>query len=204
MTEHPDSPESSGIPPTVPPAAGPPPYPYAYPPGLAGPSGVQNPTGHLGPLGHAGPPPGVYPGGYPPPPVPYGDYYPGAPAATPRNGLGVTSLVLAIIALVGSCSVIGGLVLGIAAVVLGVLGRGRVQRGEATNGGVALTGIILGALAVLVSGAFLMFGIRVFNEYGGRDLLSCVQNAGGDNDVVQQCMDDFQQRVETQNGQTGG
>ena len=186
MTDHPESPDYSGVPPTNPPPAGQYPYPYAFPPGAPG----------AGPQGY---PPGPYPGAYPPPPMPYGDYYPGAPMP-PRNGLGVAALVLAVIGLVASCSVAGGLVLGIAAVILGFMGRGRAQRGEANNGGVAMTGIILGALAVVVSLAFIALYFNVFNEYGGRDLVSCVQEAGGDNFRVQQCMDAFQQRVDAGTG----
>jgi hypothetical protein len=188
MTDQPESPDYSGAPPTSPPPLGQPAYPYAYPPGPPGP----------GPQGY---PPGPYPGAYPPPPMPYGDYYPGAPVP-PRNGLGVAALVLAVVALVASCSVAGGLVLGISAIIIGVLARGRVNRGEANNGGVAMTGIILGALAVVVSLAFIALYLNVFNEYGGRDLVSCVQEAGGDNDRVQQCMDEFQQRVDAGTGRT--
>lgn len=126
------------------------------------------------------------------------------PAAAPRNGLGVAALILAILALLASCSVVGGAVLGIAAVVIGFLGRGRVVRGEADNGGVAMTGIILGAVAVVVSLAFIAMYVGVYNKYGGQELLSCIQGAGDDNDRVQQCMDEFQQRIESQTGQVGG
>lgn len=184
MTDRPEPLEYPGVPQSGPPPAGQAPYPYSYPPGPPGPAGYQ---------------PGPYPGGYPPPPMPYGDYHPGVPMP-PRNGLGVAALVLAVIALVASCSVAGGLVLGIAAIVVGVLARGRVNRGEANNGGVATTGIILGAVAVVISLAFIALYSRVFNEYGGGDLVSCVQDAGGDNNRVQQCMDEFQQRVESGTG----
>lgn len=188
MTEPQQPPEQSGPPPGTPPPAGPSPYPYAYPPGAPMPPGT---------------PPGPYPGGYPPPPMPYGDYYSGAPAAAPRNGLGVAALVLAILALPASCTVVGGVVLGLAAVILGFLARGRVSRGEANNGGVALTGIVLGFLAVIVSAAMAFFAVQIFNEYGGQDMVSCIQDAGGDNTRVQECMDQFQQRVEEQTGQSG-
>ena len=191
MTEHPEYPDHPGVSQPAPPPAGPPPYPYAYPPGAPG----------TGPQGNMGYPPGPYPGAYPPPPMPYGDYYPGAPMPpAPRNGLGVASLVVAIIAILGTCFLFGGL-LGVVAIVLGVLGLRRVSRGEANNRAVAVTGIALGALAIVLTGLMLAFGIRVFNEYGGRDLISCVLDAGGDNDKVQQCMDEFQQRVDSGTGQ---
>lgn len=193
MTEQPGSPENTSLPPTTPPPAGPPPNPYSYPPGPQG--------GYPG--NYPGAYPGGYPGAYPPPPMPYGDYY-GAPMAAPRNGVGLAALVFAVIALVGSCSVLGGLILGVVAVILGFIGRGRASRGEATNGAVATTGVVLGFLAIALSIAFIAFYANSFNKYGGSEMISCIQSAGGDNDKVQQCMDEFQKRVETQTGQTRG
>lgn len=199
MTEQPESPENTGLPPTTPPA-GTPPNPYSYPPGPPGsyPGNYPGayPGGYPGQSGYPGP------GGYPPPPMPYGDYY--APMAAPRNGVGVAALVVAVIALVGSCSVLGGIGLGILAVILGFIGRGRAKRGEANNGGVATTGVILGFLAIALSIAFIAFYANSFNKYGGSEMISCIQSAGSDNDKVQQCMDEFQKRVESQTGQTRG
>ena len=83
------------------------------------------------------------------------------PSAAPNNGLAVASLVIGIGALVTS-PVLIGLGLGIAAVVIGVLARRRVKRGEtAHGGGVALVGVVLGVIATaigLVVGAILVFG----------------------------------------------
>ncbi|MBB2990601.1 heme/copper-type cytochrome/quinol oxidase subunit 2 [Mycolicibacterium iranicum] len=140
------------------------------------------------------PPPGSYPGGYPPPP--YGAYPPPVPAA-PKNGLGTASLVVGIVSLF---TLFGGVVLGVVAVVLGFLGRGRVARGEATNGGVALAGIVLGALSIVVSIALIVvvgiFGVAFFNEVGGSDYIDCVNRAGSDQAAVEQCANEFTQRVE--------
>lgn len=140
------------------------------------------------------PPPGTYPGGYPP--QPYGGYPPPVPVA-PKNGLGTASLVVAIISLF---TLFGGVVLGIVAVVLGFMGRGRVKRGEATNGGVAMAGIVLGFLSIIVSiAAFVVvgvFGVALFNEVGGTDYIDCVNNAGSDQEAVQRCAEEFTQRVE--------
>lgn len=158
----------------APPVGDPQPYPYSYPPG---PPGV----------------PGYY-GGYPPPPMPYGDY-PGAPPIL-RNGLGVAALVVAIIALVGSFSVVGGVILGIAAVVLGFLGRNRVRRGEANNGGVALAGIILGVLAIIAGLFFIAIWVGMFKQVGAGGYFDCLQQAGQDKVKVQECSDEFRQSVE--------
>ncbi|MBS1693191.1 MAG: DUF4190 domain-containing protein [Actinobacteria bacterium] len=156
--------------PGLPPSAPPPPYPYPY---------------------------GGYPGSYPPPPPqPYTGYAP--PPAPPKNGLGVAALVLAVIALLSVWSVIGGIVLGLIAVILGFVARGRVRRREATNGGVAIAGIVLGFLAIVISLVFIAIWVSVFNEVGGGDYVDCLSGAGSDERAVQQCADQFRDRIENE------
>jgi uncharacterized protein DUF4190 len=138
--------------------------------------------------------PGPYPGGYPSPPPPYGGY----PPMRPSNGLGITSLVLAIIALLGVWSVVAGIVLGLAAVVIGFLARGRVKRGTANNGAVAIAGIVLGALAVIVGVVFIPIWTALWNEINGGDYVSCVQEAGPDHIKRQRCADQFREHIEDQ------
>jgi Domain of unknown function (DUF4190) len=145
---------------------------------------------------HATPPPqyGGYPGSYPPPPPqPYPGFTP--PPTAPRNGLGVAALVVAII---GLLTVFGGIILGVVAVILGFLGWGRARRGEATNGGVAIAGIVLGFLGILVSIAAIAIAVWGFNEVGGKDYIDCMTKAGSDEQAVQNCADQFQHRVENQ------
>ncbi|MFJ3926958.1 DUF4190 domain-containing protein [Streptomyces sp. NPDC090022] len=92
-----------------------------------------------------------YPGGYPGYPG-YAGHQPYA--GPPQNGFGTTGLVLGILSVVGFFTSFLAIVLGVLAVIFGALGRGRAQRGEADNGGVATSGLVLGiigiALAVLV------------------------------------------------------
>ncbi|QEN13931.1 DUF4190 domain-containing protein [Mycolicibacterium sp. ELW1] len=170
MTE---PPEQAPQQPTPPPQGAPPPPPPGYP----------------------APSYGQYQGGYPPPPPqPYAGYVP--PPTGPRNGLGVTALVVAIVALLSSFSVVGGVILGIVAVIIGFAGRSRVKRGEANNGGVALAGVILGFLAIIVGLAFIAVWVGVFKEVGATDYIDCLQKAGQDQQQVQQCADEFKQSVE--------
>lgn len=114
---------------------------------------------------HGGSPGPNAPGAYGPPPQPY---YPGfmPPPTGRRNGLGSASLVLALVALVATVTIFGGAILGIAAAVMGFVARGRVKRGEATDGGVAIAGIVLGIIATIVSAfvIWLAFGTDMFNE----------------------------------------
>ncbi|TKA04879.1 DUF4190 domain-containing protein [Actinacidiphila oryziradicis] len=143
------------------PGAGAPlPFPPSAPPGPAGPPGLfppyspypqfPPPSGPPGYGGYSGYP--AHPG-YPMPP--YGGWPPGA---VPRNGFGVTALVLGIIGAVLAIACFGaflGLPLGIAALVFGIIGLRTVKRGQATNRGQALAGVILGAVAVAVSAAMI-------------------------------------------------
>lgn len=128
--------------------------------------------------------------------MPYGGGYPTAPAPTaPKNGLGIAALVVAII---GLLSVFGGILLGVVAIVLGFLGWGRAKRGEATNGGVAIAGIVLGVLGVIVSITVIALAIWGFQEVGGADLVECMQRAGNDAAAQQECEEQFTRNVEDQ------
>ncbi|KUH98054.1 DUF4190 domain-containing protein [Mycobacterium sp. IS-3022] len=155
----------------------------------------QNPPQPPPPNSPQAPPPppqyGAYPGSYPPPPQGYPGYPP--PATAPKNGLGIASLVIAIVALV---SVFGGIVLGVVAVILGFLGWGRAKRGEATNGGMAVAGIVLGFLSIIEAIVLIWLAVWGFNQVGGTDYIDCISRAGNDQEAVQQCAEEFQQRVE--------
>ncbi len=142
--------------------------------------------------------PGPYPGSYPPPPPqPYSGFTPPPPVG-PKNGLGIAALVSAIVGLVFCWSVFGGIILGLCAVIIGFVARGRVKRSEATNGGVAIAGIVLGFLAIVVSLAFIPIWVGVFDEVGGTDYVDCLSRAGNDQQAVQQCADQFRERVENE------
>ncbi|WTO68319.1 DUF4190 domain-containing protein [Streptomyces sp. NBC_00209] len=155
------------------PGAVPPPPVGPNGPGQAGPGpqdgfpGAQPQYGYPGPqapgYGYPGaqPPQFGYPAGQAPQ---YG--YPGYPGygnpwggPAPANEMGIAALVLGIIATAGFCMYGLGIILGVLALIFGIIGRGRAQRGEADNGGVALAGIILGSIGIVVSAAFLGFFI---------------------------------------------
>ncbi|MGW6742408.1 DUF4190 domain-containing protein [Streptomyces sp. NPDC055025] len=137
-------------PPTAPggpaqPAPGP--YGYGYPGVPPQPApGAQQSAAPYGATPGYGYPAAGYPG--------YGStgWQPG-----PSNGMGVTALVLGIIAVVAFCFWGLGIVVGVLALIFGIVGRRKARRGEATNGGMALAGIVLGSIGALISAAFLAF-----------------------------------------------
>lgn len=139
-----------------------------------------------------------YPGGYPPPPQQpyYGGFQPPPPA--PKNGLGISALIIAIVGLLFCWTVAGGVVLGVLAAILGIVGYGKAKRGQATNAGIAIAGIVLGALSVVVGLVFIPIWIGVFSEVGGTDYMDCVARAGNDPKAVEGCVNQLQDRVENQ------
>lgn len=156
----PQAPIPSGSPgaaapnPFAPPAADPLPPPPVAPDG----------PGRV-PYGYPGGPQSGY--GYPAPQPPG---YGGTPAPgyhgwtgmapMPSNGMGVTGLVLGIISAVIFCLWPLAIVLGVMAVIFSALGRGKAARGEATNPGYALAGLICGTVGIVLGvgfGALVLF-----------------------------------------------
>jgi hypothetical protein len=116
------------------------------------------------------------------PVTPYGN---SAPVG--RNGAGTAALVLGIIAVVLCWTVIGGIVLGILAVVFGFVGRGRVKRGEADNRRSTTAGIITGIVGIVLAGGLIALGFSILNSPAGKNLQQCLKNANGNKAAVSQC-----------------
>jgi hypothetical protein len=138
---------------------------------------------------HTGP---LYPyqPGYPPP------YYAPPQPMAPKNGLGIAALVLAVLGLLSVVTVLAPIILGVIAVVIGAFGRGRVKRGIADNGGVAIAGIVLGGLAIVVGLAFIAIWTTVWKDVRGGDYIDCIQKAGQDQVAQQHCADQFRHSVQ--------
>ncbi|MEU9999720.1 DUF4190 domain-containing protein [Streptomyces sp. NPDC050848] len=118
------------------------------------------PTATPTPPGMPGMPPTGMPGipGMPPQPL----------FQQPRNGLGVTALVLGIVGLLFGVFPFTfwlGAILGILALIFGIIGHGRARQGQATNKGVALSGLILGAVALVASIAWIIFLVFAVDEF---------------------------------------
>ena len=106
----------------------------------------------------APPPPASGPG-----PAPVAPGYP--VGGSPRNGLGTAALVLGILAvLFGVLFFPLGFLLALAGIGVGIAGRRRATRGEATNGGAALTGLILSVVGLLIAIAAGFFVGYIFSQ----------------------------------------
>jgi hypothetical protein len=119
----------------------------------------------------------------------------GVPPARPRNGFAIAAVVLGLLALVLSWTIVGGIVFGILALIFGLLGRGRAKRGEATNGGLSLAGVVLGVIGLIIAIGLILFGVSLYNSPAGQRYQQCVQQANGDLAKFQQCASDFSSEV---------
>jgi hypothetical protein len=108
-----------------------------------------------------------------------------------KNGLGTAALVLGVLSLLTWFFLIGGL-LGVAAIVLGVMALARVKRGEASNRGMALTGIITGVLGVLLTILVIAGVAALFNSGDFGSLNECLQEAGNDQSAIDDCSRQFE------------
>ena len=166
MGTPPDEPPGGGLtppsdsggtypPPPGSPPPGPPPPRSGYPPP---PGGGYSPSP---PGGYPPPPPGTWgaPGGYGPPPPGYG------PRQT--NGLAVASLVLGIIGVVSFFFFVGGLI-GIVALVLGIVAIQRARKGQAGGQSMAIAGTILGATAIVITTVYAIALGAFFAKFGSQ------------------------------------
>ena len=118
------------------------------------------------------------------------------PSRSLPKGLAVASLVLGILGLFTSFFLLGGL-LGLVAVILGVLALGKIKRGEADGRGLALGGIITGALAMLLTILLLVTVGSFLSENSDEisELNDCVKAAGNNQTAVRACQDRFNEQL---------
>ena len=121
----------------------------------------------------------------------------GQPAARPRGaGMAIAALVLGILALLFCWTIVGGVLLGLGAIVLGILASTRARRGVSSGFGMAVAGIVLGLLGLLASGLLVVLGLTILNSPGGQNLQECLRGAGDDRAKVEQCRRDVQRDLE--------
>ena len=129
----------------------------------------------------------------PPPygqPQTYGETQP-----RPGSGMAITALVLGVLALLTCWTVVGGILLGLVAVVLGIVALSKIKRGRASGKPMAIIGIITGALALLAAVALIAVGASILNSESGQNLQDCLADAGTDADAQAECQQEFQEEL---------
>jgi uncharacterized membrane protein len=95
----------------------------------------------------------------------------------PKNGLAIPALVLGVLAVVLFWTVLGGILLGVLAVVFGILGMRRARRGGAPHGGLSIAGAVLGGLGLIASLVIVVIGASVVGSDEFKNLQECVDQA---------------------------
>lgn len=107
------------------------------------------------------------------------------------SGLAITALVFGILALLLCWTVFGGIILGLIALVVGLIAASKAKKGTAKGRGMAITGIVLGVLGLLISIGFIVVAAVFLNSDTGQSLQDCINSASSQSEQ-QQCQDDFQ------------
>jgi hypothetical protein len=90
------------------------------------------------------------------------------PGAQASQGMAIGSLVCGILSIVTFCGWYLSIPLGIVAIVLGQMAKGKIARGEAGGAGLAKTGVILGAIGIALSVLITILAIVGFTMFGDR------------------------------------
>ena len=186
MGTPPDQP-GGGNPPPPGSGAFPPPTGGGYPPPPGGGYGPTAPGGYgPPPPGGYAPPPGSWggPGGYGPPPPGYGPQQ--------SKGLAVAALVLGIVGVLTFFLFVGGL-LGIVALVLGIVAIRQTRKGQAGGQSMAIAGTVLGGAAIVITAIYAIALSAFFVKFGTQfsSFQDCLRHATTIQEQ-QDCRDQFQ------------
>jgi hypothetical protein len=156
----------------------------------------QPPGGYYPPQGQAGhyPPPGEQ-GGYYPPQGQAGYYQ---QPQKRGSGMAIAALILGIIALLSCWTIVGGILFGLIAIVLGFVASRRAKRGEAGGRGMAITGIVLGLLGLVLSVVIVAVIGAFWNSASFSDYRECLNDAGSDQQAIADCETEFREVIEDQ------
>lgn len=113
---------------------------------------------------------------------------------TQKNGMAIAALTLGIVSCVLFWTVIGGIILGIIAIVLGIIAARRARGGQAPHRTMAIVGAVLGALGLIVSGVLVAIGASILNSDDFKNYNDCVQHANSQSDR-DQCAKDYSHDV---------
>lgn len=144
---------------------------------------------------------GAQPYGQQPPPQqghPQQGYPPqgyGQPQQQGGKGLAIGALVTGVLALLLCWTVVGGVLLGLVAIVLGLVGASKAKKGTASGRGLAITGVVLGALGLVIGVALFALGAAFLNSDEAQQFQDCLSDAGSDPQAVEQCNRQFEDQV---------
>ncbi|MFJ8659724.1 DUF4190 domain-containing protein [Streptomyces sp. NPDC093795] len=108
--------------------------------------------------------------------------------------MAIAALVLGIVALLLFWTVFGGIVLGLLAVVLGIVGARKARGGRAPHGKMSIVGAVLGAVGLIASAVILAIGASILGSDEFKNFDECVQHAETQSER-DACANDFNKDV---------
>lgn len=107
-------------------------------------------------------------------------------------GMGIFALILGLLALLLSwipgIGLIAAVILGLAAIVVGLIARSRARRINGSGRGLGIAGAILGVLSLIVAALVTVGVVTLFQNTNVDD---CLTEAGSDTAKIEQCVQDF-------------
>ncbi|GGV68371.1 hypothetical protein GCM10010277_77590 [Streptomyces longisporoflavus] len=95
----------------------------------------------------------------------------------PGNGMAIAALVLGILAILLFWTVIGGALLGLLAVIFGIIGARKARGGRAPHGVMSIIGAVLGGLGLIASGVIIAIGASILNSDEYKNFDDCIKHA---------------------------
>ena len=114
---------------------------------------------------------------------------------TGGSGMAITALVLGVLALLTCWTVVGGILLGLAAIILGFIALSKIKQGRAGGKAMAIIGIVTGVLGLVISVGLIALGASLLNSDTGQNLQDCLQDAGQDEAAQAECQREFQEEL---------
>ena len=132
---------------------------------------------------------GMAGGNYNQPPTSYGYE---APPPQQNNGVALAAMIVGILSLLGLLFLFPGLILGVIALILGIVGVKKANSivGPGSRKGMAISGIVMGAIATILSALMLIFGISVAKQLLNDGVFEACEQFEGNNEQYQSCIED--------------
>lgn len=111
------------------------------------------------------------------------------------SGLSITALVIGVLALLTCWTIIGGVLLGLGAVIVGLIALTRVKQGRGQGRAMAVIGISAGGLGLLVAIGLIALGVTFLGSDPGQNLRECLERAGDDGRAQAGCERELQNQV---------
>ncbi|MFD3514725.1 DUF4190 domain-containing protein [Streptomyces sp. NPDC058657] len=94
-----------------------------------------------------------------------------------KNGMAIAALVLGILAALTFLTIFGGILLGLPAVILGIIAARKARGGRAPHGVMAIIGAVLGALGIIGSIVIIAIGASFLNSTEVKSFEECAKKA---------------------------